>query len=78
MQAEFEDIDENQPVGSVARTTPHSTHDHTTKKRSSSRISNVSAPPQVGQTRGSGTRGLTLSAYVRLPSGRRVCIHHKL
>jgi alcohol dehydrogenase class IV len=52
-------------TGSVARTRPHSTHDHTTRNRSSSRISNVRASPQVGQTRGSTARALIHPPYGR-------------
>lgn len=51
----------------MARIRPHSTHDHTTRNRSSSRISNVRASPQVGQTRGSTALALMSSAYDRMP-----------
>ncbi|KTS13318.1 hypothetical protein RSA3_05220 [Microbacterium testaceum] len=43
-------------TGSVVRISPQFTHDHATRKRSSSRISNDSGSPHVGHRRGSGVR----------------------
>ena len=50
-------------AGSVTRTRPQLTHDQATRNRSSSRISNLSASPQVGQARGSGACAFIPSAY---------------
>lgn len=41
-------------VGSVTRTSPQLRHDHATRNASSSRISNRSGSPHVGQTHGAG------------------------